>query len=155
MSTDRPGFGTADGRVVRLDAFAAALDRLRVEDLLALAARPLDPAASATAQVEADEAARFAGRGATLRAAHERVDRYVLGMFNASTLQPGWMEANWGRPGSAADRANLARSLRDAVTALALEDVLSDEACAVLLGPWAALLDGDAAGEADEGPVSR
>ena len=139
----------------RLDEFAGVLDRLRVEDLLALAARPFEPTTRAAAQVEAEEAARFAGRGGALRAAHERVEHYVLALFNASTLQPGWMEATWGRPGTAADRANLARSLRDAVTALALEDVLSDEATAVMLGPWAALLDEDVADEAGEADVSR
>lgn len=138
---------TAERAGGRLDAFAAALDRLSVEDLLALAARPLDPTAMEAVRAEAERVAHASGRVAAIASAHERIERFVLALFNASTLQPGWMEANWGRPGTAADRAHLAGSLRDAVTALALEDVLAPEAAAELLGPWSALV--------DEGPVSR
>ena len=35
------------------------------------------------------------------------------------------------------------KSLRDAVVALVLEDLLRDESVAVLLGPWSVLLDED------------
>ena len=131
-------------RLRRLDTFATALDRLRVEDLFALAARPADADLHVAAREEAAREAAAAGRSDELAAAHERIERYVLALFNASTLQPGWMEANWGRPGTAADRAHLAGSLSDAVTALALEDVLAPEAVAELLGPWSALVDDEA-----------
>ena len=125
----------------RLEAFARALDRVRVDDLLAFAASPFDEDALYRARAEAETAARRTGRGPSIAEAGGRVEAYVLTLFNASTLQPGWMEANWGRPGSAADRAQLARSLRDAVTAISLEDVLTDGAAAALIGPWAALLE--------------
>ena len=134
---------TAERAGGRLDAFAAALDRLSVEDLLALAARPLDATAMAAVRGEAERVAHASGRVAAIVSAHARIERFVLALFNASTLQPGWMEANWGRPGTAADRAHLAGSLSDAVTALALEDVLAPEAVAELLGPWSALVDED------------
>lgn len=128
----------------RLDAFAAALDRIRVEDLFALAARPADPDLRLAAREEAARLAEQAARSDELAATHERIERYVLALFNASTLQPGWMEANWGRPGSAADRAHLAASLRDAVTALSVEDLAPSWIVDELLGPWAAVLEDDA-----------
>jgi len=131
-------------RLRRLDAFATALDRLRVEDLFALAARPADADLHVAAREEAAREAAAAGRSDELAEAHERIERYVLALFNASTLQPGWMEANWGRPGSAADRAHLAGSLRDAVIALTVEDLAPERIVDELLGPWAALLDDEA-----------
>ena len=136
------------GLIGRLDEFAAVLDRLRVEDLLALAARPTDAAVRTAARDEARRRAAGSGRTKDLAAAHERIESYVLALFNASTLQPGWMEANWGRPGTAGDRANLAASLQDAVTALALEDILTSDVVDELLGAWGALVD-------DEADVSR
>jgi hypothetical protein len=132
----------------RLDELAAVLDRLRVEDLLALTARPANASAHRAARHEGARRAAESGRTEELVAAHERIERYVVALFNASTLQPGWMEANWGRPGTAADRAHLAASLRDAVTALLLEDVLPSDAVDELLGSWGALL-------TDEADVSR
>jgi hypothetical protein len=46
------------------------------------------------------------------------------------------MEANWGRPGTVADRANLAASLGEVAIALLLGDRLTEEDRDELLGAW-------------------
>jgi hypothetical protein len=135
------------GTVDRLDALLARIDRLRVEEMLALAAVPADRTEYDRARAAAVEEARLSGRSARVREAEDEIERYVLSMFNRSTVQPGWLEANWGRPGTAADRAHLARSLADAVTAVILEDRLSEGHVAALLGPWAGLLSDDTDGD--------
>jgi hypothetical protein len=124
-----------------LDAFWRRLERLRVEDMLALAAQPLDTAAHAAALERAAEEARRAGLANAVNAATADVDAWVVDLYNRSTAQPGWMEANWGRPGTIEDRANLAASLGEVVTALLLGDRITESDRDELLGPWASLLE--------------
>ncbi len=107
--------------------------------MIALAARPLDEGAHREAVGRAVAAARAEGRESAVSDARRAVDDWVLALFNRSTVQPGWMEANWGRPGTVADRANLAASLGEAVTAVALGDVLREEDRDELLGAWSEL----------------
>lgn len=106
-----------------------------------MAARPADEAAHAEAVGRAREAAAGSTIATSVAAATADVDAWVLEMFNRSTDQPGWMEANWGRPGTAEDRVNLAASLGEVVTALLLGDRLSEGDREELLGPWAALVE--------------
>jgi hypothetical protein len=119
-----------------LDRFWERLERLRVEDMLALAARPLDERAHAEAQDRARAAAEAARLGDEVADAMAAIDDWVLSLFNRSTAQPGWYEANWGRPGTVADRANLAASLGEVATALILGDRLTEEDRDELLGAW-------------------
>jgi hypothetical protein len=119
-----------------LNAFWSRLERLRVEDMLALAARPLDAAAHAEALGRAADAAEQAGLTDTIAEATVGVDDWVVRLFNRSTSQPGWYEANWGRPGSTGDRANLAASLSEVVVALVLGDRIDDADRDELLGAW-------------------
>jgi len=119
-----------------LDRFWERLERLRVEDMLALAARPLDEQAHADAVDRARAAADDARLGDDIAEVTAAVDGWVVSMFNRSTVQPGWMEANWGRPGTVADRANLAASLGEVATALLLGDRLTEEDRDELLGAW-------------------
>lgn len=124
----------------RLESFWRRLERLRVEDMLVRAARPLDEDAHAGALARARaEAGRHHLDGA-IAAATADVDDWVLRLFNRSTVQPGWMEANWGRPGTVEDRANLAESLGEVVTALILGDRIDDADADELLGAWADLV---------------
>ena len=122
-----------------LDAFWARLERIRVEDMLALAARPIDEAAHAELLQRAEDEAARHGLTGTVEDARQAVDGWVLRLFNSSTAQPGWYEANWGRPGTAEDRANLAASLGEVVTALILADRISEPDRDELLGAWAQL----------------
>jgi hypothetical protein len=130
---------STDTRAV--DAFWQRLERLRVEDMLGLAARPFDEATHVAAVDRATEEARRAGLTKTIAAATADVDAYVLSLFNRSTVLPGWLEANWGRPGSIEDRANLAASLGEVVTALLLADRISEADRGELLGPWDSLVE--------------
>ncbi len=125
-----------------LEAFWRRLERLRAEDMLALAARPIDEIghAQVLARVR-EEAARYGLDGA-IDAATRDVDDWVVRLFNRSTAQPGWYEANWGRPGTTKDRANLAASLGEVVTSLMLGDRITAEDRDELLGAWADLADG-------------
>ena len=123
-----------------LDAFLQRVDRQRVEDLLVRSARPIDEAAHAAALEAAADAARFSGLDRTVRDARRRIDDWVIGMFNRSTMQLGWYEANWGRPGTTEDRANLAHSLGEAVTAILLGDRLDAAHRDELIGAWADLV---------------
>ena len=125
-----------------LQAFLERVERLRVEELLVRAARPIDEAAHATAREAAADAARFAGLDNAVRDARRTIDEWVIGLFNRSTAQPGWFEANWGRPGTTEDRANLAHSLGEAVTAILLADRLDPADRDELLGAWADLVPG-------------
>jgi hypothetical protein len=124
-----------------VDAFWQRLQRLRVEDMLALAAQPLDPASHAAAVERAAEEAQRGGLAEAVAAATADVDTWVVELFNRSTVQPGWMEANWGRPGTIEDRANLAASLGEVVTALILGDRITESDRDELLGAWASLLE--------------
>jgi hypothetical protein len=123
-----------------LDSFLRTIDRLTVEQLLPRAARPLDERAHAAALQRAGESARAAGLDKSIEVAHRTVDDYVIGLFNRSHVQPGWWEVNWGRPGTTADRANLAQSLGEAVTSIILGDRLDEADRDELLGAWADLV---------------
>lgn len=124
-----------------LDRFWNRLERLRVEDMLALAARPLDERAHADALDRGRAAAESARLDDDVADAGTAIDGWVLSLFNRSTVQPGWMEANWGRPGTVEDRANLAASLGEVATALILGDRLTEEDRDELLGAWVDLAD--------------
>jgi hypothetical protein len=119
-----------------LDHFWHRLERLRVEDMLALAAQPLDQRAHAVALDRARAAAEYARLGDDVVDVGAAIDEWVVSLFNRSTVQPGWMEANWGRPGTVADRANLAASLGEVAIALLLGDRLTEEDRDELLGAW-------------------
>ena len=124
-----------------LETFWRRLERLRVEEMLALAARPLDEAAHAEVVARASLVAVDSGLAGAVNDARAAVDDWVVGLFNRSTLQPGWYEANWGRPGTVEDRVNLAASLGEVATALILGERLADADRAELLGAWAELAD--------------
>lgn len=123
-----------------LAAFFGRVERLRAEDLLALAAQPLDGASHAAALERAAAVTRRHGLDDAVDDVRRTVDDWVLRLFNRSTVQPGWYEANWGRPGTVEDRANLAASLGEAVTAVGLGERLADDDREELLGAWAALV---------------
>ncbi|HYM84529.1 MAG TPA: hypothetical protein VEY67_10295 [Candidatus Dormibacteraeota bacterium] len=127
----------------RLEAFIARLDRLSLEGMLMLAARPLDPHAHRAAQGRAEGAAGESLRSEAVEAVRSDAHDWVMALFNRSTVQPGWYEANWGRPGTAGDRANLAIALGDAFTAIVLWDRLDEPDRGELLGPMGSLLDED------------
>ena len=78
------------GGVDRLDAFLSRVDRLGVEAMLGLAAVPVDRAEYERARAAAAEEAKVSGRSGRVSEAEGEIERYVLAMFNRSTVQPGW-----------------------------------------------------------------
>ena len=122
-----------------LETFLQRVDRIRAEDLLIRAARPRDAAAHASALEAATNAAGSSGLDRRVRDARHAIDEWVVDLFNRSTVQPGWWEANWGRPETIEDRANLAHSLGEAITAILLGDRLDAGDRDELLGAWADL----------------
>jgi hypothetical protein len=128
----------------RLEAFSRRIERIRAENLLALAAHPVDAAAHERARMDAELVAIESGREAGVAEARGRAEQWVVGIFNASNLAPGWYEANWGRGGTVADRAALARALGEAFTAVALADVLPDDAYEELVGAFVNLAEDSA-----------
>src|SRR5215211_5869277 len=122
-----------------LETFLQRVERIRAEDLLLRAARPSDEAAHASALEAAADAARAEGLDKAVGDARHTIDEWVVDLFNRATLQPGWWEANWGRPGTIEDRANLAHSLGEAVTAILLGGRLDAGHRDELLGAWADL----------------
>jgi len=132
---------TADPRAeARLETFLRRVERVRVEDLLAYAAHPLNRTAYRKALDEAARVARERGREARISGLREAAERWVLTVYGSSNQQPGWYEVNWGRPGSVEDRAWLAESLGTAAAAILLSDDLPEDVVDELLGPWATLL---------------
>ena len=123
-----------------LEAFLQRVERLRIEEMLARAAHPADDATHVVALEAAADAARFSGLDRAITDARRAIDDGVVELFNRSTVQPGWVEANWGRPGTTEDRANLAHSLGEAATAILLGDRLDPADRDELLGAWADLV---------------
>jgi hypothetical protein len=123
-----------------VEHFFERVERQRAEDLLPRAARPLDRAGHIAAIGRARVAAQNAGLGRTIREAPRTVDDWVIRLYNGSHVSPGWLEANWGHPGTIEDPANLARSLGEAVSALILGDRLDAADRDELLGAWADLV---------------
>jgi hypothetical protein len=140
MSADEPLDPLGPAERQRIEGFVSGVERTSVELLLTLAVTPSDPVAHASALGHAEQAARDALRTAAVEWARAQARDWVIRLYNRSTDQPGWWEANWGRPGTTADRAHLATSLGEALTSLVLWDRLDETDRDVLLGAFAALV---------------
>jgi hypothetical protein len=100
-------------------------------------------------QVEYDEslnaatrAAFDSGRRRIVDEGHRSASQWLDRLLSQQQFYPEWAGPSMGRSvGTAGDQAYLRRSLRDAISALVLWDVL-DELCRDhLIGPWAALVE--------------
>jgi hypothetical protein len=140
MSAEEPLERLDAAERLRLERFLARVEHTSVELLLTLAATPLDADAHAEALGHAGDAARDALRRPAVDWARTHAREWVIRLYNRSTNQPGWWEANWGRPGTTGDRAHLAASLAEALTALVLWDRLDETDRDELLGAFAALV---------------
>ena len=77
---------------------------------------------------------------AVLEAARATVQEWLIRVFNEHQYQPTMFGLNWGRSlGTVDDRAEIARTLREAVTALIVWDLAADRDRAELLGAWGGL----------------
>lgn len=117
----------------RLERYAARLERQPLDELIVLAARPLDPVAHDQALRTAERLATEQGRAGAVDSAIEAMGQFVDRQFSDSARP--WV-APMSSPGTIADRARLVDSLRVAVTALITWDVLDSGSRDELLGPW-------------------
>ncbi len=109
--------------------------------MLTLVTTPADPVEHRAAVARAEQEAEAGGRTDAVEVVRADARDWVVRLYNRSTWQPGWYEANWGRPGSASDRAALATALGDALTALVVWDRLDERERDDLAGPFGALID--------------
>jgi hypothetical protein len=124
----------------RLQSFAAALERLRLEDLPMYAVRSVEPAHG-----EAFERARAAAAGSGLQGAVEQarngLTSYLERVYTDGAFRNSGETFQWGSLGTMEDRIRVATSLGDAITALVFGDTLDEADRAELLGAWANLVD--------------
>jgi hypothetical protein len=116
------------------------LDRLSIEELRIRATRPANASSHLQTLERAELLALQQGRAEILRTARETVERWVFRVFGDHQYQPTWVGLNWGRSlGTADDRVEIARTLREAVTGLIVWDLVSDGDRTELLGAWGGL----------------
>lgn len=137
MTSDDPISALSAEARSALDRFAAALERLHVDDMPLYAVRPRQPAHRRAVEAAA-LAAREAGLEAAVDAAREALVGYVARQYGAAQFRTGHIGLN-SAPGlgPTEDRVRVMRSLGDAVAALALGDALDASDRAELLGAWA------------------
>lgn len=123
--------------IERLEAFAADLEHLGMEDF-----RQMALAIGATAQREAlrreaERIAAAAGMDDVLARAQMNVGDYLLRAYGAGTYRPTWVELNWGISlGPTADRVAAAQAVQDAATAIVVEEIAPPEVTEPLRAPF-------------------
>jgi hypothetical protein len=121
----------------RLETFAAAFERIQVDDLPLYAVKPREPGHRRAVDAAA-VASRAAGLDEAIEGAREAIFDYVARAYANAQYRTGYIAMN-SAPGLGPtdDRVRVMRSLGDAVAALALGDALDEADRAELLGAWA------------------
>jgi hypothetical protein len=129
----------ADARE-RLDAFARALDGVPLEDLPLYVARVRQPRHRRAVE-RAEVTAIESGLGEPVAAARQALIEAVIRKLADSQFRV-WIGGVQMAPnlGPVDDRVRIAESLRDAVTALVLDDRLDADDRGELLGLWGRLI---------------
>jgi hypothetical protein len=119
----------------RLERFLQQVERLSLEEMRALSARPAEASSHEQATLEAERVAIMSDRRKEIQKARRGIRDWVLG-----AQRPAAIGANVGigfdQP---VDRLEIALSLQDAATALMLWDLLPDGDRDELVGPWQSL----------------
>lgn len=125
----------------RLERFAAALERIHVDDLPLYAFRRRQPDHRRAVE-RAAVAASEAGLADAIEAASSAVTSYVARMYGNAQFRTAYVGLNTAPGlGPTDDRVRVMQSLNEAVTAIVLDDALDAADRAELLGGWATLLD--------------
>jgi hypothetical protein len=124
----------------RLEAFAGALERIPVADLVLYMTRPREPAHRRAVE-RAAVTAREAGMDEPIDAAREALAEGIIREFASGQFRV-WVGGVGTAPnlGPGDERVRILRSLGDAVSALVLWDALDESDRAELLGLWSRLL---------------
>jgi hypothetical protein len=137
MERNVPASPVDAGRA-RVDRFLIEVSKLPTERLRLFAVAPAD--ADRHRRIVDDVEAAAIGRGVWDSLAEILADtnEWVLRRYADRGYDPTFIGLNWGRsPGTAQDRAVVAGSLREAVTAIFLAPLLPAEWVDELLGGWA------------------
>jgi hypothetical protein len=128
--------GTTEAAEDRLERFARTLERTPLGEVRMLGAVPLDPDAHRAAREAAVDAAAAGGRATLASQAMTR-----MGAWAARTMQPSRYMVTldgvpWQRESlDPRDQPQVAESLRDAVLALAVMDLVDEGVFDELIGP--------------------
>jgi hypothetical protein len=110
--------------IERLEAFAAELERLGIEDFRQMALSRTAADSRDGARREAERIAAEAGLTDLVTQARKTVRDYLLRTYGAQTYRPTWIALNWGLSlGSADDRIAAIQAVEDAATAVAVEGI--------------------------------
>jgi hypothetical protein len=125
-----------------LDAFSAQVDALTIDQLQLLAVQPFGDERD-RARERATELARRTSRGGALDAVRQVAEDYLARRYSRLFSDPRrpFVGNTSSLATGAADRARLVGSFEDALTAIALADVLQPEDVDALLGTWGELAD--------------
>jgi len=121
-----------------LERFAAALERIHVDDLPLYAVRIRQPAHRRAVEAAA-LAARERALEAAVDAAREAVVGYVSRQYGAAQFRTAYVALETGHA-TTDDRVRVMRSLGEAVTAIVLGDALDASDRAELVGAWSRIL---------------
>jgi hypothetical protein len=124
----------------RLEAFAGALERIRLEELPLYAVRSVEPA-HGEALERAKAAAAASGLQGAVDEARNGLTSYLDRVYTDGAFRNSGETFQWGSLGTMEDRIRVATSLGDAIAALVLGDALDEADRAELLGAWANLID--------------
>ena len=137
---DEPAGLPADARS-RLERFAAALERIHVDDLTLYAIRRRQPDHRRAVE-RALVAASESGLTEAIQAASAAVTSYVTRTYGNAQFRTAYVGLNTAPGlGPTDDRVRVMQSLNDAVMAIVLDDLVDAADQAELLGGWATLLD--------------
>ena len=122
----------------RVDRFLVEVSKLPAERLRLFAVAPADVERHRRVVDGVEAAAIERGAWDSLAEILADVNNWVLRRYADRGYDPTFFGLNWGRsPGTAQDRAIVAGSLREAVTAIVLAPVISADWVDELLGGWA------------------
>ena len=123
----------------RLQAFAAALERIRLEDLPLYAVQTVEPAHGATVE-RARAAAAASGLDGAVDVARDGLTSYLERVYADAQFRSSGAALQWGSLGTLEERMRLTQSLGDAAAAVVLWEQLDEADRAEMLGEWARLL---------------
>lgn len=122
----------------RLETFTSKVERVPLDQLPMYAARPLG-SDHRRALENAELMANSNGRSEAVAAVRENSYGYLERQFADAQLHTSIAGLNWIGTGRVEDRARVAASLTEAITAIALWDLLDEGDRDEMLGAWAEL----------------
>jgi hypothetical protein len=135
--TDLGGGSVPRAAERRLEAFAASLGRIGVEDFRQVALSDVLAPDREALRAEATGIARGAGLGVLHDDARRTAEQYVLRVYAAGSYRATWFALNWGLSlGPTRDRVAAIVAVQDAATAAVIEPFAAPELVEALRAPF-------------------